>query len=238
MLRGETLIALVPDVSDAPSSLLVTREGPGRLHLAPRDAALALASAKPHEASVAYGCAGAVRTPSGVHLLCITKCAHVGFVRGCGVFQATAFAFVSCASPQVARALSSREKRDARRKLGLLRRALDARTCRLFFSGDVRRYDPTRSTQRAREEADRNPDAKTGWFGCDHEFVWNHACGEVLLHLACARARDFFCPDSGTADADAKKKRFRLFSFPSCADPSGAPFSTTPRRSPRKRASR
>ena len=39
LVRGETLIALVPDDENSAWSLVVTREGPGRLRLEPREKA-------------------------------------------------------------------------------------------------------------------------------------------------------------------------------------------------------
>ena len=98
LVRGETLIALVPDDENSAWSLVVTREGPGRLRLEPREKARALIADAPRASSrEVYGCAGAIRTPSGVHLLVISGCKSVGAVRGCPVFRAAAFDAAPCA---------------------------------------------------------------------------------------------------------------------------------------------
>ena len=150
LVRGETLIALVPDDENSAWSLVVTREGPGRLRLEPREKARALIADAPRVSSrEVYGCAGAIRTPSGVHLLVISRCKSVGAVRGCPVFRAVAFDAAPCAAPGALQALSPEARRDERDRLGLLRKALDPKATRLFFSGDPARYDCTRSRARA-----------------------------------------------------------------------------------------
>ena len=206
LVRGETLIALVPDDEDSASSLVVTREGPGRLRLEPREKARALIADAPRVSSRAvYGCAGAVRTPSGVHLLVISRCVCVGVVRGCRVFRAAAVDAVSCASPGASRALSRADRRDERKRLRLLRNALDPKTTFLFLSGDPARYDATRSRARRdatppRPDAAGRDDATTTdprvnlvcrggsassspspWFAADRAFVWNARCGDAFL---------------------------------------------------------
>ena len=194
LVRGETLIALVPDDENSAWSLVVTREGPGHMRLEPREKAHALIADAPRVSShKVYGCAGAVRTPSGVHLLVITKCKIVGAVRGCPVFRAVAFDAAPCAAPGAFQALSPEARRDERRCLGLLRKALDSKTTRLFFSGDPARYDCTRSRARARgtpegpadADAAESPDAAPAndapWFAADRAFVWNARCGDVFL---------------------------------------------------------
>ena len=173
LVRGETLIALVPDDEDSASSLVVTREGPGRLRLEPREKARALIADAPRVSSrVVYGCAGAVRTPSGVHLLVIKRCVRVGVVRGCAVFRAAAFDAVSCAPPGALEALSLAERRDEKKCLALLTKALDRKATALFFSGDPARYDATRSCARA-AAAEQDEQARTPWFAADHAFAWN-----------------------------------------------------------------
>jgi hypothetical protein len=125
LVRGETLIALVPDDENSAWSLVVTREGPGRLRLEPREKARALIADAPRVSSrEVYGCAGAIRTPSGVHLLVISRCKSVGAVRGCPVFRAAAFDAAPCAAPGAFQALSPEARRDERDRLGLLRKAL------------------------------------------------------------------------------------------------------------------
>ena len=194
LVRGETLIALVPDDENSAWSLVVTREGPGHMRLEPREKAHALIADAPRVSShKVYGCAGAVRTPSGVHLLVITKCKIVGAVRGCPVFRAVAFDAAPCAAPGAFQALSPEARRDERRCLGLLRKALGSKTTRLFFSGDPARYDCTRSRARARgtpegpadADAAESPDAAPAndapWFAADRAFVWNARCGDVFL---------------------------------------------------------
>ena len=65
-VRGETLVALVPDDEDSAWSLVVTREDLGRLRPEPRERARARIADAPRVSSrVVYGCVGAVRTPSG-----------------------------------------------------------------------------------------------------------------------------------------------------------------------------
>ena len=184
LVRGETLIALVPDDEESASSLVVTREGPGRLRLEPREKARALIADAPRVSSRAvYGCAGAVRTPSGVHLLVISRCVRVGVVRGCAVFRAAAFDAVSCAPGGAFKALSLAERRDEKKCLALLKKALCQKTTRLFFSGDPARYDATRSCARAANAADQDEreNARGPWFAADHAFAWNSRCGETFL---------------------------------------------------------
>lgn len=189
LTRGETLIALVPDDENSAWSLVVTREGPGHMRLEPREKAHALIADAPRVSShEVYGCAGAVRTPSGVHLLVINKIKSVGAVRGCPVFRAVAFDAAPCAAPGAFQALSPEARRDERRCLALLRKALDSKTTRLFFSGDPARYDCTRSRARARiitPEGPTDPDASEAndapWFAADRAFVWNARCGDVFL---------------------------------------------------------
>ena len=181
LVRGETLIALVPDDEESASSLVVTREGPGRLRLEPREKARALIADAPRVSSRAvYGCAGAVRTPSGVHLLVIKRCVRVGVVRGCAVFRAAAFDAVSCAPPGALEALSLAERRDEKKCLALLTKALDRKATALFFSGDPARYDATRSCARA-AAAEQDEQPRTPWFAADHAFAWNSRCGETFL---------------------------------------------------------
>ena len=113
LVRGETLIALVPDDENSAWSLVVTREGPGHMRLEPREKAHALIADAPRVSShTVYGCAGAVRTPSGVHLLVINKIKSVGAVRGCPVFRAVAFDAAPCAAPGAFQALSPEARRD------------------------------------------------------------------------------------------------------------------------------
>ena len=184
LVRGETLIALVPDDEESASSLVVTREGPGRLRLEPREKARALiADASRVSSRAVYGCAGAVRTPSGVHLLVISRCVRVGVVRGCAVFRAAAFDAVSCAPGGAFEALSLAERRDEKKCLALLKKALCQKTTRLFFSGDPNRYDATRSCARAANAADQDEreNARGPWFAADHAFAWNSRCGETFL---------------------------------------------------------
>ena len=191
LVRGETLIALVPDDENSAWSLVVTREGPGHMRLEPREKAHALIADAPRVSShEVYGCAGAVRTPSGVHLLVINKIKSVGAVRGCPVFRAVAFDAAPCAAPGAFRALSPEARRDERRCLGLLRKALDSKTTRLFFSGDPARYDCTRSRARSAcstpegpTDADKSSEANNNapWFAADRAFVWNARCGDVFL---------------------------------------------------------
>ena len=130
-----------------------------------------------------YGCAGAVRTPSGVHLLVISRCVRVGVVRGCAVFRAAAFDAVSCAPGGAFEALSLAERRDEKKCLALLKKALCQKTTRLFFSGDPARYDATRSCARAANAADQDEreNARGPWFAADHAFAWNSRCGETFL---------------------------------------------------------
>mmetsp|Transcript_8594 Transcript_8594/g.35973 ORF Transcript_8594/g.35973 Transcript_8594/m.35973 type:complete len:501 (+) Transcript_8594:46-1548(+) len=181
LVRGETLIALVPDDEESASSLVVTREGPGRLRLESREKARALIADAPRVSSRAvYGCAGAVRTPSGVHLLVIKRCVRVGVVRGCAVFRAAAFDAVSCAPPGALEALSLAERRDEKKCLALLTKALDRKATALFFSGDPARYDATRSCARA-AAAEQDEQPRTPWFAADHAFAWNSRCGETFL---------------------------------------------------------
>ena len=193
LVRGETLIALVPDDENSAWSLVVTREGPGRLRLEPREKARALIADAPRVSSrEVYGCAGAIRTPSGVHLLVISRCKSVGAVRGCPVFRAVAFDAAPCAAPGALQALSPEARRDERDRLGLLRKALDPKATRLFFSGDPARYDCTRSRARAatpegppgptRDAPERDAAfSKTPWFAADRAFAWNARCGDVFL---------------------------------------------------------
>ena len=181
LVRGETLIALVPDDEESASSLVVTREGPGRLRLESREKARALIADAPRVSSRAvYGCAGAVRTPSGVHLLVIKRCVRVGVVRGCAVFRAAAFDAVSCAPPGALEALSLAERRDEKKCLALLTKGLDRKATALFFSGDPARYDATRSCARA-AAAEQDEQPRTPWFAADHAFAWNSRCGETFL---------------------------------------------------------
>ena len=161
LVRGETLIALVPDDENSAWSLVVTREGPGRLRLEPREKARALIADAPRVSSrEVYGCAGAIRTPSGVHLLVISRCKSVGAVRGCPVFRAAAFDAAPCAAPGAFQALSPEARRDERDRLGLLRKALDPKATRLFFSGDPARYDCTRSRARGDAGGSSGSDAR------------------------------------------------------------------------------
>ena len=187
LVRGETLIALVPDDENSAWSLVVTREGPGRLRLEPREKARALIADAPRVSSrEVYGCAGAIRTPSGVHLLVISRCKSVGAVRGCPVFRARRSTRRRADAGRV-QALSPEARRDERDRLGLLR-ALDPKATRLFFSGDPARYDCARSRARAAPEGplcdaperDAAP-AKTPWFAADRAFAWNARCGDVFL---------------------------------------------------------
>ena len=158
LVRGETLIALVPDDENSAWSLVVTREGPGRLRLEPREKARALIADAPRVSSrEVYGCAGAIRTPSGVHLLVISRCKSVGAVRGCPVFRAAAFDAAPCAAP--ARSRRSRPRRDATSGTasGCFGRR-STRRRRVCFSPATRRDTTARS--RARAAAPEGPAAR------------------------------------------------------------------------------
>ena len=188
LVRGETLIALVPDDENSAWSLVVTREGPGRLRLEPREKARALIATR--RASRRARCTGArARSARPPACTCWSspdvkrrrrprvprvprRGVRRGAVRAPGAFQA----------------LSPEARRDERDRLGLLRKALDPKATRLFFSGDPARYD-TRSRARAatpegpvRATPERDAAfSKTPWFAADRAFAWNARCGDVFL---------------------------------------------------------
>ena len=197
---GETLITLVPDKnnpsrnnqSDDEFGLVVQREGGGQLKVEPQAIieTLLTNSTCTRKTRTVFGCAGGIRTPSGLHLLLISKCKAMGTIKGTHVFRAAGFVIVTCGDTKNTKndsktgthtkKLSPQEATDERQQLKYIKTFLRRSAGRrLFFSGDVLSVDATRSFSRRKQSSivsDTNY-----WSKCDTAFLWNEGVGTVFL---------------------------------------------------------